>query len=798
MKRLTVSRGKKECNDTKLGIMKKIFSVLVSAAAVCLFSCNPIQEETQQPVKVEFPDLIEKLDLKPGETVKYTFTPGADWELSVPTETYSWFWLEYAGRKNYKVSGKASEKPVEVDVIVSDVVELTQSRSCELTLKMGGESKVVARYERPAEGISMKIFPVSIVDGDFEMNQDSTDYKYSDQSTKEIELIWSEKHSDFRLPLLVKSNCEWSVSSPDYLVIDIPESTSGECHMTVTSHSLEEAVAEIVFMLDGEPVETLSVKVPSSGEISLYPALYENGEVVYVDGGYGYSAESSSSIALFWSGSDYRLPVSVKSKCDWELETPEWLSVEMPENTKGTSYFLLKGNPSRYPLEDTVEKMYFKNGQTVVHEVDVFIPGCKDKMSYILSMGVTSLEYDFSGNLQTAVGFSDIEATANVTSTNGARIFAVGMNDGRYTEENPAWFRVEISSWDSSSSAYVVQERTATFIIEDNEGTERSAMLFFLPESVDVHFLDLFTASGDAVKEEYASYAVHVLQYGTDMEYVTLASSEEERASAGLLFEIGGTISNNWFGQTDYKYTLTYNSPYSRDAGLMYFSMPFKSYKIFNGARVDKTNAADFWLSFQSSSEDNTTGIIGMYSNEDTPPTSPSTGYVVLYDVEDPIHRVTPPLAVIRCEYDPTTVTTEKFVVEFIGESAVLASQAGARLEEVTSGPLFDQFKEYVSASIYNLTYTRTDMPLSVSIPDNALTYSPNPYLFRHNFVVNDLNYDETVGEFSHVNGGVTIRMSMPEDGTEQTLRGWILFYDKDSKVVQVLICTLDLSGATK
>jgi hypothetical protein len=40
--------------------------------------------------------------------------------------------------------------------------------------------------------------------------------------------------------------------------------------------------------------------------------------------------------------------------------------------------------------------------------------------------------------------------------------------------------------------------------------------------------------------------------------------------------------------------------------------------------------------------------------------------------------------------------------------------------------------------------------------------------------------------------------MSMPEDGTEQTLRGWILFYDKDSKVVQVLICTIDLSGATK
>lgn len=752
----------------------------------------------QKPVDVKFPDFIEKLDLKPGETVKYTFTPGADWELSVPTETYSWFWLEYAGRKNYKVSGKASEKPVEIDFVVSDVAELTQSRSCELTLKMGDESKVVARYERPAEGISMNIFPVSIVDNNFEMNQDGTDYKYSDESTTEIELIWSEQHSDFRMPLLVKSNCEWSVSSPDYLVIDIPESTSGECRMTVTSHSLEETVAEIVFLHDGEPVETMTVKVPSSGEISLFPALHENGEVIYADGGYAYAESEASSVDLFWSGSDYRLPVKVKSKCDWTLDLPEWLTVDIPENTKGTTMFVLKGNPSKYPLDDTSASLSFMSGQTVVKEVEVFIPGSRDKIEYTLSMGVTSLEYDFFGKLQVATGFAEVDAVATVTSTIGARIFAVGMENGVYAVENPSWFSIELSSWDSSSSANVIQERTATFTIEDNEGAERSAMLFFLPQSVEASWQELFTASGDAVKEEYASYAVPVLQYGTDMEYVTMVSTDDEMSAAGLKFEIGGTISDGWFGQTDYKYTMTYNSPYSKDAGQMYFSVPFKSFKIFNGARVDKTADADFWLGFQSSSDDNSSGIITMYDNVDTPPTSTSTGYVVLYDVEDPIHRITPPLAVIRCEYDPSTVTTDKFKVEFIGESVSLASQCGAKLEEVTSGPLYDQFKEYALASIYHLTYTRTDIPLSVSVPASAVTYSPNPYMYRHNFVVNGLDYDETVGQFSLVDGGVTISMSMPDAVTGQTVQGCILFYNPDNIVVQVIICTLDLSGASK
>ena len=70
--------------------------------------------------------------------------------------------------------------------------------------------------------------------------------------------------------------------------------------------------------------------------------------------------------------------------------------------------------------------------------------------------------------------------------------------------------------------------------------------------------------------------------------------------------------------------------------------------------------------------------------------------------------------------------------------------------------------------------------------------------MYRHNFVVNGLDYDETVGQFSLVDGGVTISMSMPDAVTGQTVQGCILFYNPDNIVVQVIICTLDLSGASK
>ena len=85
-------------------------------------------------------------------------------------------------------------------------------------------------------------------------------------------------------------------------------------------------------------------------------------------------------------------------------------------------------------------------------------------------------------------------------------------------------------------------------------------------------------------------------------------------------------------------------------------------------------------------------------------------------------------------------------------------------------------------------------MPFRISIPANAVMYTPNPYAKRNQFVINGLNYDETVGKFDLLEGGVDVYMFPPEDSDSDWERGNILFYDSDNIVVLVLVCTLDLT----
>lgn len=134
-----------------------------------------------------------------------------------------------------------------------------------------------------------------------------------------------------------------------------------------------------------------------------------------------------------------------------------------------------------------------------------------------------------------------------------------------------------------------------------------------------------------------------------------------------------------------------------------------------------------------------------------------------------------------------------KDTIQFIGDSASSAEISGATLEEVTDGLLYDQYKEW-DAPIYHLTYRMMGMPMRISIPATAVIYSPNPYVKRNIFRVNNLNYDETIGRFDFIEGGVDIYMNLEEGSASTYERGNILFYNSDYNVVLILVCTLDLS----
>ena len=105
-------------------------------------------EEQEAPT---FPDLVEDYEVDSGSTLTLTFTPNYNWELSVPSETFKYFWILDNSFKVAKLTGNASEEAVTVTIGVSEEEEFDNNRSCEVTLTMNEESKVIAKYMRPAK-----------------------------------------------------------------------------------------------------------------------------------------------------------------------------------------------------------------------------------------------------------------------------------------------------------------------------------------------------------------------------------------------------------------------------------------------------------------------------------------------------------------------------------------------------------------------------------------------------------------------------------------------------------------------
>ena len=753
-------------------------------------------KDPEPPVKVvpQFPSLVQDNAVAPGSVLTLSFEANADWTVSVPTDNLQWFWIKDGSFKVDKVSGKVTpgeKTSVIVQIGVSETEEFDTNRSCDVTLSMGGESKVIAKYMRPAKERAMAVYVAKVENGTFVMDGEAYVYEPAQAASA---LLWSEEDKEFRLPVRVESNCSWTMELPEWAEANVPESTVGVVEIVLTGASLDDASGMVTFKDGDEVLKEVEVTVPSCREMAVYAVqLDENGEFMFEEGGYLYTEEPVKEVTLVWPGADFRLPVKVDAKCEWYVEGPEWLQISLTESTVGVTEFNLQGVPSKYPLEETSDVLKFCFKGETIYEMTVTIPASKTLSRYSLDMSLTELAFSYKGNVKTSTGFSSAAATGHIFGPSTVDFYAVEMVNGKPSGNAPAWLKIEITAYDLSKDADLLQSRAFSVTVQENATDEdRYAYLFFnrgydWPSSVS----DLFDASGE-VKKEYAEYAVPVLQYGNNMPYITMSYSAEDMAIAGAKFDnLTGSkmkLLQKYFGETSHVYTLTYNNIYARDNAHMFFAVPYSSYKIFDSSRNDKTEDEKFWIRFAEFSETLTYGAVEMYADEEVEaPSAATTGYVVFYDADQN------PLAIVETVYDPSKVIGDSAKIEFIGESAMYAEMVGATLVEVTEGSLFDQYKEY-GAPIYHLTYRMMGMPMRISIPSNAVMYTPNPYMKRNIFRVNNLNYDETVGRFELLEGGVDIYMVLDEGSSSTYERGNILFYNSDNTVVLALVCTLDLN----
>jgi hypothetical protein len=143
--------------------------------------------------------------------------------------------------------------------------------------------------------------------------------------------------------------------------------------------------------------------------------------------------------------------------------------------------------------------------------------------------------------------------------------------------------------------------------------------------------------------------------------------------------------------------------------------------------------------------------------------------------------------------YDDGSRTNGDDAVHFLDWNA--AKNSGAILERLTSGKLYDKYRDG-HTPVYHLIYSKNTKPLRIVLPAEVGSHNVNPYPLRTQFLVNGLAYDdETLEPLGQVvldaNNSVEISMSIPNDKT--TITGNINFIEAGGEgLVLILICTLE------
>ena len=805
-----------------------------------IFSCQEAEPDAK-PVEPIFPTLVKNDQVKPGEELEFKFTPNLDWELSLSEGSFQYFRLldEY-GREREKITGSASQDAITIKIWVNPLEEFDTNRSCTLTLTMGSKSQAVAEYMRPAKNRALSVYAAKVKDGVFETD-DAGAYVYESVEAQDVEILWSDADAAFMLPIKVVSNCSWDINRnnfPSWLELNVPNQTEGTVELVLKGISLQAATGKISFVAESL-TKDINVSIASCSELSIYSAKYEQGDWVYVEGNYEYTAEPVQTLAMVWTGSDIRIPVMVDSKCEWTLEKPEWITAQLDDRRSGEDHFVLICNPQNYPLDDTEVTVSFKYAGQVIKTINLLIPGCRNMISYALGMSMATVEFNYSGQYKTTSGYMDAPLNGSVTAPTSMVLRAVEIVDGQYVEAEPSWLKYELNVDTDTDTKLVLQTKSLEISVTENlTSTERKAYLFLLPKQVE-NLSELFDADKCTVAEAYYSYAIPVVQAHLPADYLTPECTAEEMAAEGAyIVKSEKTELYECFGATRYAYEIKYENTWSSDVAKMYLTTPYVSVEFYDADKNLVTDKENFWITFTEYMENKTFGAITIPVGKtdadgkwvEIVPEA-GTSYVVFKDDKGAT------LCVVEFTYAPVYVEPEKpelVEADELKDASVLfkdknaAEAAGATLFEVLAVNIpeitdnstaaeinFATYKKNLagtlrscknnSARLYRLTYTKADTELELNFSNflkaKAKIFTVNPHLVQEYITVDGKIMDEVGGQLVDPDtnrpyaGSPKIKMMSMSSVTSDeldTLPIVILFHDSSDAIILAVECILN------
>lgn len=555
------------------------------------------------------------------------------------------------------------------------------------------------------------------------------------------------------LTLTIQPNMAWSISVPKECYEWFKIQDGKFKVQTLSGVSSETPVQIRIWTTDEESfsLRSCQIKMTMGGETKIIAeytlrakeksveaylaSKTETGAFEYADGSYVYEDAPMTSddvIELVWDANEkrYVFPVKVVANFEWSVEWPEWALADIDADTKiGTTVFDVYGVSSRLPMENTDGEISFRSGETVIKTFKVRIPGSKDIFTWTLG-GNTSLNFDHAQYFHSGEGSATKDPVQGIMFGPAAsRVAVFEKTDAGLTPVQNPWLNVELSQWDSLEGADVLQTRNISISVPKYAGqTDREAVLVFLPATAPADDNELLAPDRTAVKEEYSSNVVSVVQKACPDEYFTFEATETEREASGLLFgRSEETIlpeKNLVYaeGMSAWQYNLSYEKEMAVTKSTFYITFPYESVVVYDaqGAEIAEEKLPEHWLGYNPLGD----GLYGQILMDMTKFTSEKPeaidGYIVFKDEQGKV------LAAVHCFY-VAEKKTEEDVLEDVSSTMFVnpsdAASAGAAVYQVISGPTYEANKE-LQAPIYLVRYTKDDTSLEIKTSRQCWMYS--------------------------------------------------------------------------
>ena len=206
-----------------------LVTTLLAGACLALASCSDSDTDTGSNLpEPNFPQPVTPT-VAAGDTylLEIDPAPNQEWEISISTSFAPYFWIEDGSQNVYKIRGAAGK--AEVKIGVAALEEFDENRSCEVTMRMGGQTKVIATITRGTLEREFSLRLCKMEDNDFAYNPEPDSdiaYDYETQTASVIDLRWPEGRNGFMLPILIEANFDWHIKQmPEWL--SAPEIASG-------------------------------------------------------------------------------------------------------------------------------------------------------------------------------------------------------------------------------------------------------------------------------------------------------------------------------------------------------------------------------------------------------------------------------------------------------------------------------------------------------------------------------------------------------------------------------------------